>query len=260
MPSPGLGRRWRPPLHDPVDWNRLDAAAFRVSMHRSVRRLGWYLAVVGVLVVVLGCAAPFVPLVAIGLVFLCAGVWNLRRPSITGLIVDGVAMILSGAFQCLLGLWIEESRASSVGKWVFAGAIQIVWGIRRIALYSTARYAANDPQAIARLESLVQELSKRDAKADPTVAEFWTGHIRRHRNRLGLHAEGAIGLLEHRVVRLEKRADIWIEARGTTSLGRSIKVRIQMSDLELTGEMPAAHFERFERWKLGLSPSREIAA
>jgi hypothetical protein len=33
-----------------------------------------------------------------------------------------------------------------------------------------------------------------------------------------------------------------------------------MSDLQLTGEMPAAHFERFERWKLGQSQSRPIAA
>jgi hypothetical protein len=59
---------------------------------------------------------------------------------------------------------------------------------------------------------------------------------------------------------LERRADIWIEARGTTSLGRSVKVWVQMSDLRLAGEMPVEHFERFERWKSGLAQPRPIAA
>ncbi len=246
-------------LHD-LDWNRLDAAGFRVSMKCSVRRLAWFLAVVGALVVVLRLAGPFVPLVAIGLVLFCAGVWNLWRPSILGLIVDGFAMILAGAFQCLVWLWIEDARASSAGKWAIAGVVQIVWGIRRIATYRTARLATHDPQAIARLEAIVLELSKRDAKADPAVAEFWTGRCLGRRNRLGLYPDGAIALLEHQAVRLERRADLWIEARGTTWLGRSIKVRIQMGDLQLMGQMPAAHFERFERWKLGLSQPRPIAA
>jgi len=229
-------------------------------MKRSVRGLGWFLAVVGAFVVVFGFAGPLVPLVVIGLVLVCAGVWNIYRPSINGLIVDGVALILAGTFQCLAWLWVEDARASSVGKWTIAGLVQIVWGIRRLAIYPTARFAANDPQAIAHLESIVRELSKRKAKADPTVAEFWTGRIRRQRNRLGLYADGAIALLEQQVVRLERRGDIWIEARGTTWRGRSIKVEIQMGDLRLTGDMPAAHFERFERWKLGLSQPRPIAA
>ena len=98
-----------------------------------------------------------------------------------------------------------------------------------------------------------------DAKADPTVAEFRTGRFHL-RNRIGLYTDGAIALLEQQAVRLERRTDIWIEARGTTWHGRSMKVRIQMSDLTLMGEMPAAHFERFERWKLGMSPARPIAA
>jgi len=247
-------------LHDPTDWSRLDAAAFRVSMKRSVRRFGWYGAVVGAFVLAFGIVAAFVPLVAIGLVLACAGVWNLCRPSITGLIVDGLVMILTGFFNCLAWLWMENARSSSVGQWIFAGLFQIVWGIRRLAIYPTARCAASDPQAIAHLESIVRELSKLEAKADPTVAEFRTGRFHHHRNRLGLYADGVVSLLEHQAVRLERRADIWIEASGTTWRGRSIKVRIRMGDLELMGQMPAAHFERFERWKLGQSQPRSIAA
>jgi hypothetical protein len=245
---------------DHVNWSRLDTAAFRVSMKRSVRRLGWFLAVVGALVLACGLAGAFVPLVAIGPVLVGAGVWNVCRPSIAGLIVDGVAMILTGAFNCLAWLWIEGARASSVGNWILAGLVQIVWGIRRLAIYPTAHVAVNDPQAIARLESIVRELSQRNPKADPTIAEFRTGRLRGRRNRLGLYADGAIGLLEGTAVRLERRADIWIEARGTTSLGRSVKVWVHMGDLRLAGDMPAAHFERFERWKSGLAQARPIAA
>jgi len=247
-------------LHDHSEWNRLDAAAYRVSMSRSVRWLARYLAGIGVVVVVCGIAGRFAPLVVMGGVLTCAGLWNLRRPTTTGLIVDGVAVILTGAGQCLAALWIEDARESSVGKWVIAGTIQIVWGIRRLALYRTAHFAPNDREAIARLEAAIRELSKGDPRSDPTIVEFRTGRLRGRRNRLGLYAEGSIGLLEHQAVRLEKRGDIWIESAGTTSLGRTLKVKIQMSDLQLEGRMEPAHLERFERWKLGLSQARPLAA
>ena len=247
-------------MHDLSDWNRLDAAAYRVSIRRSVRRYGWFVAVAGAIVAACGFAADLAPMAVTGLLLACAGAWNVCRPSITGLIVDGIAMVLAGAFNCLAWLWVESSRTTSVARWITAGVVQIVWGIRRLATYPTARLSANDAEAIARLEAIVHELSKRDAKSDPTVVEFWTGRFRPRRNRLGLTSEGAIALLEQQAVRLERRTDIWIEARGTTWHGRSIKVGIHMGDLHRTGEMPVAHFERFERWKLGQSQPSPIAA
>lgn len=248
------------PLDDAHDWNRLDAAAYRVSIMRSVRRMAWILAVAGIVVTACGLAAAFIPLIAIGLVFASTGAWNLFRTSVGGLAVDAVAMILSGIFLALAWRWMDAARASQAVNSIVAGVIQLVWGVRRLALYRTARHALRDTFAIAHLESIVRELSRRDARADETVAEFRTGRFRHHRNRLGLYVEGAVGLLEQTAVRLEKRSDIWIETRGSTALGRSIKVTVQMSDLQLPGVMSAEHFARFERWKLGLSQSRSIAA
>jgi len=217
------------------------------------------MAVAGAIAAVCGFVAGPMPLVIIGVVLATAGSWNFWRPSITGLVVDGVTMIMTGALIALAWLWIPDARESSAGKWILAGGLQVAWGIRRLALYATARHAYNDPDAIARLGSIVRDLSRGRAKDDPGIAEFRTGRFRA-RNRLGLYAEGAIGLLEHQALRLEKRTDIWIEPQGTTSLGRSIKVRVQMSDLQLAGVMQVAHFERFERWKLGQSQPRSIAA
>jgi len=247
-------------LQELPDWDRLDAAAFRVSMKRSVRWLAWFLAVLGGIALGCGLASAVRSLTIVGAVLFVAGAWNLGRTSLSGLVVDGLAMIVSGAFLTLAGFWTIDSRSSAVGKWIFAGGLQVIWGVRRLALYRTARGTRNDRQAIGRLEDLVHQLSRRRAKDDPSVAEFWTGRIRRHRNRLGLYAEGVIGLLDHQAVRLEKRGDIWIEVQGTTAMGRWLKVKVQMSDLELTGRMPPAHFERFERWKLGQTQPRTIAA
>jgi hypothetical protein len=247
-------------MDDAHDWNRLDAAGYRVSIMRSVRRMAWIISVVGVVVAACGVAAGLGTMVAVGVVLACAGAWNLFRTSVRGLVVDGVAMVLTGVFLALAWRWMDAARASQAANSILAGVIQIVWGVRRLALYRTARFAPNDPQAIARLASVVRDVSRRDLEADPTVAEFRTGRVRHHRNRLGLYVEGAVALLEHQAVRLEKRTDIWIEPSGSTTLGRSIKVRIQMSDLELPGEMSVEHYARFERWKLGLSEARSIAA
>ncbi len=247
-------------MHDPIAWSRLDAAAYRVSMMRSLRWFAWYGALVGAAVLACGLVAPFVPLVVTGSLLVGAVSWNLCRPAVAGIAVDGIAMILVGGVQCVAWLWLEEAGPAIVSMWVLAGAFQIVWGIRRLALYRKARFAPNDPTAIARLESMVKRLSARIAKSDPTVAEFRTDRIGNQRCRLGLYADGAIALLEHQAVRLETRAGISIEARGTTSLGRAIQVDVQMSDLRLTGEMPVVDFERFERWQVGMSQERSLAA
>ena len=247
-------------MDDPSDWNRLDAAAFRVSVKRSVRRLGWACALIGAVVLVCGIAASFPPMIVAGSVLACAGAWNARRPSVTGLLVDGATVLMLGVFSALAWRWMGDLRESSIMKAIVAGLVQIVWGLRGLAFYRTARFTPNDARAITRLEAIVGELSRGDATSESTIVEFRNGPFRRHRNRLGLYEEGVVGLLAHRAVRLEKRADIWIEAGGTTTLGRTVKVRIQMSDLELDGWMSPDHFERFERWKLGMSRPRPIAA
>jgi hypothetical protein len=228
-------------------------------MKRSVRRQGAFLAVIGAVVTACGIAAPLAPLLAIGLVLLAAGLWNVVRPSVDGLLVDGAAVILTGLFQCLLGFWVPDARPGAQGKWLFTGLLQIVWGVRRIAGWNTARRAVNDPRAIERLEAIVRDLSKRD-RGDAHVVEFQTGRVRRRRNRIGLYAEGAVGLLMGEAVRLERRADVWIETAGSTALGRTIKVKVRMSDLELPARMAVEHFERFERWKLGQTQAPPAAA
>lgn len=243
-----------------VDWDRLDVAAFRVSMKRSVSRIAWYATIVGPPVAFLGFKVGFVPLGAIGCVLACAGVWNLTRPSVTGLAVDGAARVLIGVITGLSWLWLEDKGSSSTGKWIVGGVFAVVWGIRRLSLYRTARRTVNDPDAIARLETLVRDVSRRNSRDDASIAEFRTGRFHLQRNRLALYDVGVIALLEHQVVRLERRTDIWIESSGSASLGSSLKVRIQMGDLQLQGVMTAEHFERFERWKLGTAPARPIAA
>jgi len=229
-------------------------------MKRSVRRLAWIEASVGVIATACGVAAHFLPLLVVGPALLVIGFWNLVRPSVQGLLVDGVGLILAGLFNVAAWVWMDHARPTAVGKWIYTGVLQIVWGVRRLALYPMARHSARDASAVTRLEALVHELSRRDAKHDPNIVEFRMGRLHLHRGRLGLFAEGAIGLLEGGAVRLEKRGDVWIEASGSDLLGRTLKVTIQMSDYQLTARMQAEHFERFERWKLGQSQVRSIAA
>ena len=247
-------------MDDAHDWSRLDTAAHRVSMMRSVRRMAWFIAVAGLVVTACGLGARIVPMTAIGVVLVSAGAWNLLRTSVSGLLVDGCALILCGVFLATAWRWMEPARPSQAVNSIVAGVLQVVWAVRRLALYRTARRAVRDPQAIARLEAIVRDLSRRDVRTDETVVQFRTGRFRHHRNRLGLYAEGVVGILEHTAIRLDTRSDVWIEASGTTATGRSIKVKVQMSDLELPAEMSVEHFQRFERWKLGQSQARSIAA
>ena len=244
-------------MHDLSDWDRMDAAGFRVSVTRSVRWLARFTLGIGAGVVALGALAPYPPLVLVGAVLAAAGLWNVCRPAVSGLLVDGVAMIASGAFLALQGLGSGETNAA---KGLVGGVLQVVWGLRRLALFPLASRQPNDPEAIAHLEQIVRDVSRRDAKRDPTVVEFRTGRFHLHRNRIGLFDAGAVNLLEQQVVRLERRADIWIEPLGTSVTGGTLKVEIRLGDYRLRGTIRSEHLERFERWKLGLTPAKNVAA
>jgi hypothetical protein len=222
--------------------------------------MGWILAGVGTLLAAIGILGKVVPLAVIGVVLALAGAWNAWRPSVGGMLVDGGALIGTGLLNIFGWTLVPDASATSMGKWAITGVLQIGWGIQRLALHRTARRAPVDPEAMVRLDSMVRDISKRRVKEDASVVEFRTGRFNAQRARLGLLPEGVVAIFGHEAVRLERRADITIDARGSTWLGRSVKVVLRMSDLELTGEMPTAHIERFEQWKLGVAPPRAIAA
>ncbi len=247
-------------MDDLSDWDRMDAAGFRVSMIRSVRWLASFTLAIGAGVLALGIGARHAPLMVIGAVLAAAGLWNAFRPAVSGLLVDGVAMLASGAFLIFQGLADAGSGPLSAGKGFVAGIPQILWAFRRLQLLPTALRQPNDPQAIAHLERLVREVSLRDAKRDASVVEFRTGRLGVHRNRIGLFDVGGVSLLEQQVVRLERRGDLWIEPRGTSVSGRTLKVEVRLGDYALRGTMRADHLERFEQWKVGRTASRTSQA
>lgn len=248
--NPRLGGDDNLPMDTLVDWDRMDAAAYRVSILRSIRRLARIELAVGAIALTAGILAPAAPLAAIGATVLTAGLWNLLRPSVTGLLVDGVAVVLAGIFTALVWTWIDGPRTSTaILQWVIGGIGQVVWGVRRILGYRNVLAAVDDPPAMARLAQLAREVAGRDSKSDASVVELRTQGFPAERHRIGLFPEGAMALFAAGAIRLERPRDVEVEATGSTGFSRAVKVRVRMSDLELTGEMPAAHFERFERWK-----------
>jgi hypothetical protein len=245
-----------------TNWERLDAASFRFTILRTLRRNGWASAAVGAVCLVAGLAPPFTPaLVAVGSILAAAGTWNVLRPSPPGLIVDGLSIIATGLVGATSLLWSGPHHVRDATRWTIVGLFQIAWGVRRLALYPAARYAMADAATLAQLEEIARDLAKRRPKTDPGVIEFSTGWYRRTRHRLGLFPEGAVALLENRqALRFERRQDVEITLHRKAWIGRSVGVSVRMSDLTLKGEMPEEHYERFESWKLGLIRPPAFAA
>jgi hypothetical protein len=237
-----------------TNWKRLDAASFRFTIQRTLRRNGWASAAVGVVCLAAGLAPPFTPaLVAVGSILAAAGIWNAWRPSPPGLIVDGLSIIATGLFGATSLLWSGPHHVRDAARWTIVGLFQIAWGVRRLAVYPAARYAMADAETLAQLEEIARELSKRKAKTDPAVIEFTSGWYRRIRHRVGLFPEGAVALLENRqALRFERRQDVEIDLHRRSWIGRSVGVTVRMSDLALKGEMPEEHYQRFENWKMGI--------
>jgi hypothetical protein len=243
-----------------ADWDRLDRASYRTSMIRSVRKIGWIMAMVGALLVAFAFIGPVPPLAWLGALLVAAGGWNFLRPSLAGMVVDGATMVLVGVALCAWRLWLADDAEVRFSKDVVGGLFMIWRGVVRLRGYRVARDMVDDPPAIRSLLALARAVARRDARHDEGIVELTLDTRFRHRNRFGLFTEGAVGLLEDDVVRLEKRSDIRIEPVGSTWLGRKVKVNVHLGELERRASMSREHLERFEHWKLGMAPATSIAA
>jgi len=232
------------------------AANFRM-VRRLLRWGGVGSVVFGVVAVVVGAQSVQeneinAILILIGVGLFVEGIWILVAPSPTGMIIDGIALIVLGLWN--ISVTVQDISAGAGGPRAFLilGVWQIIWGIqsfgryRRFAHVSMAKPAENTLR-------WVEETAKALAAAgtqEPDVVEFqekqgkkkeakWKGRLLPDMAFFaGPEEETAVG----------DRASAELTPLGGPT-GGEMDAQLRVGTKTLSGKVSQATVDKFQRWK-----------
>jgi hypothetical protein len=245
---------------------RLQQVADYRTVRKTLRTSGIGSIVFGSLALVGGVAPPFDPiLTGLGLVLLGTGVWNTFAPRPTGILVDGIALLLVGLYNVGGGVLSAGHGSAGSSLWVKLGIFQLVWGVQAFVRFRRFRDAFQDPPGdmeFTQLDGEVSSLWKANPKQATDVIEFTAAgfmYAAKWKARLddGFVLLATANGSEVRVVMKEA---FEIEDRGKGLIGSSHNVAVRIAGKNRSGAIGLASLERYQQWKTGVVTPRPIAA
>jgi len=242
------------------DWHRLQQVADHRMARKTLRTGAIGSVIVGSLSLILGFMPPMDPIAcAVGAVLLGTGLWNITRPQPAGIVIDGLTLILVGAYN-ILGAF----GGGGAGLWVKLGAFQLYWGVQGIMRYTRFRgafaFAPQDAE-VRQLDEMVRSIEKAKVKESTDTIEFTTTglHARLWRGRLTDTGALLVTIGSHEALVVGKH-EFDVEPGGKVVLGNNLKATFTIKGKAYKGSISPQSLERFQSWKMGTSIPLAIAA
>ena len=222
---------------------------------RPFRRSGTWSVIIGGISVLAGCLWKPVDwvLTVLGLALVVTGVWNIRAPRPTAVVVDAVVLFLVGAYN-VHGAVIQmvDGLPPSPGRAVL-GLLQVLWGIRRFRKFGSAFQDSfvHEKKAIDQLVGAIRQAATSDV-AD--ILEFEGGRFRRRSWKARIEGD--------RVVIMEVRGPGRVigTRETTTILARPAKVpggpreaEISVGATRIRARVSHEALRKLAEWKAGRS-------
>jgi hypothetical protein len=245
---------------------RLQQVADYRTVRKTLRASGIGSIVFGSLALVGGVAAPFDPiLTGLGLVLLGTGLWNTFAPRPTGILVDGITLLLVGLYNIGGAALSAGHGAAGPSLWVKLGIFQLIWGGQAFMRFRRFRDAFQDPPGdveLTQLDGEVSALWKANSKQATDVIEFTTAglmHAAKWKGRLD-DGFALLATANGAEVRIVMKEAFEIEDRGKGLIGSSHRVALKLAGKNRSGAMGLASLERYQQWKTGVVIPKPIAA
>lgn len=183
-------------------------------------------------------------LVLIGAFLLGEGIWLIRSPRPSGVIVDGIAL-------CILGMWNIVVGIAGVARWaVMLGIFQIIWGIKSFGQYHRFSYLSSQKpseQSLKQVEEIVKSVRKTKPSESESIIELqmdkkpWKGEI-----------TGDVGVfvaIASDDVIFARRGEVDFTTRGEVIPGKERKGFIKIGNTTFDGKISPESMGRYESWK-----------
>jgi len=246
-------------------WTRLDRVAAYWSARRGLQAAGWGSVAFGGISLALSLVPPgdFVLGVA-GVVLVGSGIWNIAAPRPGGALLDSACAAMVGLYNIAssIGLFTPNPTWSLDGLWIKLGAVQVAWGVFVLTRFPGQRDAYHEPPSAAemqQLDEMVRAIRAARVRESADMIEFrslswpeaWKGH---------LTGDGAVLVGSSGDVRVAERARVSIESDRRKPPGRGVRATLTVGDRRMSVSLSPESLQRIERWKSGLTITRNWAA
>ncbi|HEY2954767.1 MAG TPA: hypothetical protein VGK89_05920 [Candidatus Eisenbacteria bacterium] len=250
--------------HDPV--SKLQKVADYRTVRKSLKRSGGWSVLFGAIAIWAGVGALPVDWVitVLGVVLVGTGVWNIAAPRPTGIILDGVTLLLVGGYN-LIGTVLSAMDGVHVSpRWALVGILQLFWGLQRIQSFrrfANAFLERPSDTAMQQIEETVATIRKAKAKESTDIIEFAVDGIHRHVWKARLVGEQAVFVeATGSDILVGTRGSVEITSRGKVMVGSALKADAMVGTQRLRGRISEDSFRRYEQWKTGTFVPKPIAA
>jgi hypothetical protein len=184
-------------------------------------------------------------LVLIGVFLFIEGIWIIAAPTPTGMIADGIALILVGFWN--IGITIAGGEG---GFFTVLGIFQIGWGIqsfRRYSRFSGALMEKPSVEILTWLDGIIKSTAKARAKNTDDIIEF-SGDGKMWKGMLMDNGAVFADMQQSDVIFVSKEeVNIFTQDRDITK--KKLKASFKIGLREMKGKIASESFERFETWR-----------
>jgi len=191
----------------------------------------------------------------IGIFLLVEGIWVVSAPTPTGMIVDGIALLMLGVWNIFTTIANSASNGSD-GPHFFAilGVWQIIWGFQSFGRYkrfSAMPMAKPSDATLKRIDELVKAITKAKATEQSDIVEFQTKTFTAQQVWKGRLSDDAAVFVEGsgQDIVFASRPEVEFVKQGKVLIGKTLKAKFKLRDREFAGTIAPESMDRFEAWK-----------
>jgi len=246
--------------------SKLQKVADYRTVRKTLKRSGGWSILFGALALAAAMGTPVDwVLTVLGVVLLGTGVWNIVAPRPTGIILDGVTLLLVGAYN-LFGTMLAAMDGVHVsGHWAVTGLLQLVWGLQRIQSFrrfANAFLERPSDTEMQQIEETVSTIRKAKAKESTDIIEFTVGDgMHRHVWKARLSGEEAVFVeATGSDLLVGTRETVEITTHGKVLVGSALKADAAVGTVRLKGTISPDSYRLYDQWKTRTFIPKPIAA
>ena len=202
---------------------------------------------------------------SLGLVLLLAGIWNFAAPRRVGILVDAVALTLVASYNLTTALlhpvW---THANMSPRWALLGALQLLWGARRILIFPRVGgafvhvpFASELPQ----IEQSVRTIGKAKEIDSDDLIEFAVEGVKPSLWKALLTHDHAVFVEAGTAhVLVGTRDMVRITSFGKVMRGTAVSAEVAIARDRFKGTLSPESFQLYQQWKTGVFVPRVKAA
>ncbi|HLP62277.1 MAG TPA: hypothetical protein VK186_25775 [Candidatus Deferrimicrobium sp.] len=188
----------------------------------------------------------------IGVILILEGIWCAVAPQPLGLVVDGIVLIVLGAWNGFITIENLQAGGGS-GGFIVLGIWQVIMGIKNIKQYQGYAYLANSPvseESLQRFDLMTANINQLTEHMDESIIEFQAKTLFKKTPLKGKLIEDMILFVDPgKDSYMDKIANVQLKPAKVNPVEYPAQASLNIGGMIFQGEISQQSLDRFSNWQ-----------